>query len=537
VSPSPAATTPTVERFLWPSLLVAAAASALVFFWLLSQRLTYPNELEWMEGAMVDHAARIATGQPLYCAPGVEHVPFLYSPLLFWLGGLGIKLGLPGLLALRAIAAATSLGTALLLGYWVRKETQRVVPGLVASGLFLAGYGWLFWWFDLARNDGLFLLLTLGTAYQLRHGGHRRWLLAALLATGAVLAKQSALMWLPAIGIGILLYDWRCGLRFATAGSITVAAAVFGLHLGSDGWSTFYLFEMPRYHGVEGSRKLGFWTEDVLPMLPLLVLGLAGFVWRCLDREPRAALYLAAIGSGGLLCSWLSRLHVGGFDNVMMYGFAGACLLGAIAAVQPLGAPPWRTLTATSMLGLQFIVLGIIAWNRQPMQTAIPSPQHAKSHAELHAYLHQVNGPVFLPGHGGMTRSHGKPASAHGQAIFDLLQALPRMATGELDVAAILDTPRLQSLPGKTGTALLAFRDDVMAALLQQRLGAIVLDAQLGPSFEQLFLFGIAGADGQLGTADDRYRRRAGPLMENGPALNPLIGFAAHSPYALEAVR
>jgi hypothetical protein len=537
VSPMAATAFPKSERLLWPALLVTAGAATLLFFWLLSQRLTYPHELEWMEGAMVDHAARIADGQPLYCAPGVEHVPFLYAPLLFWLGGLGMKLGLPGLLALRLIAAACSVGTALLLGHWVRKETQRVIPGLVACGLFLGGYGWLFWWYDLARNDGLFLLLTLGTAFQLRHGGRSRWLSAAMLATLAVLAKQSALMWLPAIGVGALLHDWRCGLRFAIAGSLGVIVAVGALHLGSDGWSTFYLFEMPRHHGIEGSRKIGFWTEDVLPMLPLLGLGLMGFIWRCQAGEHQSALYLAAVGSGGLLCSWLSRLHVGGFDNVMMYGFAGACLLGSIAAVQPAGMPRWRTLTAGMLLGGQFLLLGYLAWNRQPMRTALPSSQHAESHVDLHVYLQQVQGHVFLPGHGGMTRRHGKPASAHGQAVFDLLQALPRTPTGELELAAILDTPRLQQLPGKTGLALLAFRDDVMAALLQQRLGAIVLDAQLGPAFEQLFVFGVAGPDGQPGTPDDRYRRRAESLVKNGPALNPLIGFVVHSPYALEAVR
>jgi hypothetical protein len=116
-------------------------------------------------------------------------------------------------------------------------------------------------------------------------------------------------------------------------------------------------------------------------------------------------------------------------------------------------------------------------------------------------------------------------------------QPAPQIDAGGHQLAAILDTQRLQSLPGKTGTALLAFRDDVMAALLHQRLGAIVLGAQLGPALEQLFFFGVAGPDGQPGTPDDRYRRRAEPLIQNGPTLNPLIGYVVHSPYALEAVR
>ena len=64
-----------------------------------------------------------------------------------------------------------------------------------------------------------------------------------------------------------------------------------------------------------------------------------------------------------------------------------------------------------------------------------------------------------------------------------------------------------------------------------------LLDKQIGEQFEVLFLFGLAGPDGKPGTPDDLYRRRPGPLLTNGPALNPLIGFVANSPYALEATR
>ena len=72
-------------------------------------------------------------------------------------------------------------------------------------------------------------------------------------------------------------------------------------------------------------------------------------------------------------------------------------------------------------------------------------------------------------------------------------------------------------------------------ALLSQRYSAIVLDEQIGKEFQYLFLIGLAGPNGQLGTADDTYRRRAEPLLRDGPALNPLVGFTVHSPYALEA--
>ena len=531
---SPTESTLTASRALWGASLALAALSTIAFFLLTSQRLAYPFELEWMEGAMVDHASRIANGLPLYCAPTPEHVPFLYAPLLFWIAGLAMKLGVPGLLAVRLIASVATVGTAMLVGHWVRKETGRFAPALAATGLFFAGYGWLFWWYDLARNDSLFLLSTLGCAYALRHGGPRRWLFAGVLAAIAVLAKQSAVMWLPAIGVGALLHDWKNALRFGITGIAAIALSLGVLHLTSDGWSTFYLFEMPRHHGIEGSRKLGFWTEDLLPMLPLVALAGLGCVTRCRGGEWRSALFLAAIGSGGLVTSWFSRMHVGGFDNVMMYGFAAACVLGPAAVI---GAGNITRIVVPSLVVLQFVVLGAIAWHRDPYVTALPSAAHQQAHEELLAYVKAQPRDVLILGHGGISASAGKATGAHGQAIFDLFQVLPKRAEGGLDLEVLGDSARLAQLPSKSNEALTSFRDGLMQALLQQRYSSIVLDKQIGEQFEVLFLFGLAGPDGKPGTPDDLYRRRPGPLLTNGPALNPLIGFVANSPYALEATR
>ncbi|MCK5943160.1 MAG: glycosyltransferase family 39 protein, partial [Planctomycetes bacterium] len=361
------ATTQPTGRLLhlpWWLLLALSAAAVTWFAYAVSQRLYYPHELEWMEGALADHAARVYDGLPIYCEPTPEHVPFLYAPLLFWLGAVGMSVGIDGIVALRLVALGFTVLTALLIGHWVRIETRRFAPGLVTAGLFVAGYGWLAWWYDLARNDSLFVFLTLATTYYLRHGASRRWLWAGLLATLALLAKQSALMWLPAVGVGCLWWDWRVAWKFGVTCVAAMTVAVATMHLGTDGWSTFWLFEMPNHHGWVGDRKLGFWTEDLVPMYPLLALGLFGFVSHVREHAG-AALYLAAFECGGLATSYLSRMHVGGFDNVMMYGFAAACVLGGVAAGR-LSAddPAWRRWLGPALLLVQFGWLGHEAWQR-----------------------------------------------------------------------------------------------------------------------------------------------------------------------------
>jgi hypothetical protein len=519
-------------RALWWLLLAASAAATLLFLFGVGQRLFYPFEVEWMEGALVDHASRIAEGLPLYCQPGPHHVPFLYAPLPFWLGGAAMAAGIDGLFAMRAIATASSIGAAMMIGHWVRRETGRVVPGLVASGMFFAGYGWLAWWYDLARNDMPFVLLCVATAYVQRHGGRHRWLPAALLATAAFLTKQSALMWLPAVGIGALCHDRRSALRFGTASAAGIVAAVGLMHVASDGWSTFFLFEMPRHHGWDLAFVRLFWTIDMLPMLPMLALGIAGFAaqWRAGRRGE--ALYLAAFGCGGIATSWFSRLHVGGFDNVLMYGFTAACVLGPTAVAR--AERPRLRAGGALLLLVQFVWLGVLAVQRDPGATLVPSDAHRRAHEELAAFVARQPGPVWIPGHGGISHRAGKGTGAHGQAIFDLMQLLPRDEGGLLDLEALTDHGRLSQLSPRAREAVLGFRERAIAALRDREFAAVVLDDLIAGPFTTLFGMGLAGPDGVPDTADDPYVQHRDLLTEPA-AIAPLLGYPVHSPYALTA--
>lgn len=507
------------SRCLVALSLGLGALAVLAFVFALCQRLPYPHELEWMEGAMVDHASRIANGLPLYCAPGPEHVPFLYAPLFFWIGGLVMALGGDGLLALRLVSALSSIGTALLIGHHVRRETRNVAFGLVAASLFVAGYGWLAWWYDLARNDALFVLLIVSCCHVLRHGGARRWILAAGLGTAAFLAKQTALMWLPAIAVGAAFLDWRLALRFVGATATGIGIAVGAMHFASDGWSTFWLFEMPRHHGWVGEQKLGFWIHHVPTIAPLLLLALLGFVADCRAGRWRTALFLAAFASGGLVASWLSLLHVGGFDNVLVYAFAGACVVGPIAAANARLA----TFVGPLLLVVQFVLLGHAAWQRGPLHTLLPQPAHRRAHDELLEFVQARSGPVWIPAHGGISARTGHGSFAHGQAIFDLLQVLPRAANGMFDIDALVDRRRLDALSPRAREAVTGFFDRTTAALRERRFAAIVVDQFAGAdAFRYLF-----------GSALDGYERSSSPLLREPPALRPPIGYDVHSPYAL----
>ena len=515
------------HRASWWLLLGVAGVAAAGFVFAVTQRLVYPHDLEWMEGALADQAWRVANGLPLYVEPGPEYVPLLYAPLLSWLGALGILAGLDGIFALRLVAVLSTAACAAVIARWVRIETQRALPGAVAAGVFVAGYGWLAWWYDLARTDSLFVAGCLSAAFVLRHGSGRRWLLAAGLATAAVLAKQTAVVWLLLVGAGVLGQDWRTALRYLAAWGGAVSIAGGALHLASDGWSTFYLLTMPAHHGVGSDRGLAFWTEDLVPVYPLLLLAAFLLVSHCRHRRWRDALPLAGFVAGGLAASWLSRLHLGGFDNVMMYGLAGLAVVGPISA-----ASPALRQVGPLLLLVQFGLFANAAYQRDPTRTLLPSSAHRRAHDELAAFVAAQTGPVWLLSHGYVGVRAQRGSGAHGQAMLDVFGMLPPDAHGIPDFTALVERGKLATLLPRARLALTGLVDDTIAALRERRYAALVFEGVAEQAFVSIFGAGLAGDDGRLGTADDTYLRQEQPLLTEPTALQALVGCAVHSPQA-----
>ena len=286
---------------------------------------------------------------------------------------------------------------------------------------------------------------------------------------------------------------------------------------------------MPSLHGVVGDRKLGFWTEDLLPMAPIVLLGSIGFVRR-VRSEAGAALYLAAVGSGGLIASYLSRMHVGGFDNVMMYGFAGGCVLAGVAAANP--AKSLRT-AAPALLLAQFAWLGYAAYARGAA-TLFPSAAHARAHDQLRDVVRAQDGPVWIPGHGHIAYREGKGTGAHGQAIFDILILAPKLPNGMIDRAALTDPAKLTHLPKRAQLAIQKMMEQCTRALAERSFSAVIIDEDGANEFTVLFAAGLVGADELLGTDDDPYSRAAGYAVKDPGAIRPLVGRVMHSPYVIQ---
>lgn len=390
-------------------------------------RIAYPYDLEWMEGGMLEHVARVLRGQPLYVPPSVEFTPYIYSPLYSYVAALFAKLFGLRLLALRMVSLIASVGILWLIAVLAHGRTRSRLGALVAAGLFAALFERAGAFFDLARVDSLALFFVLLAIWMLL-ASERRDVAAGVLLAAAFFTKQSTL--LVAIPVA-LARTWslrgprrlRCIASFVALG----AAGTVSLHLRTQGWSTYYIFSLPASHAWVPALWVRYWSEDLFKVVPIAMAALV-FLFAGRPGMPAASLVERTAVLGSLLESWLSRLHEYGATNVLMPAYA--CLawqtgvaLGWLNRAAPASAT--RRLAGWACL-VQLALLWFPAWRQ------VPTAADRAAGAALVARLAAIPGPVLIPCHPHLARLAGKATYAQQMALVDVMRGQPRRVADAL---------------------------------------------------------------------------------------------------------
>ena len=422
--------------------IVAGAYVALLIV-LVGLRVGYPFELEWLEGAMVDHVRTILSGAPLYAKPSLAFIPLTYTPLYFYVAAAVAKLTGVGFLPLRVISIAASAGVLVVLYRLAARETGDASAGMVAAGLFAAMYGWTDGWLDLARNDSLFLLLALIAIYILRwYTTPGAYVGAGLLMVLSFLVKQTGLI----VAVPLALFcAWRGRLAFAC-----FAGTVATMGLGStvlldrmfDGWYLYYIRDVPAQHPLALEMLWGFWRFDVLRPLPLAFLASAGYLAALIRYPNRDAALFYVLATAGLFGgAWASRLHSLSYVNVALPAYAALSLLFAtlvyhrrfaVDLVGPARLPAAQCVLYAAAL-TQLLRLGYLP-NR-----LVPTEQDVAAGRSLLNGVASEQGEPFLPFHGYLPTLVGKASHAHAVVIADVIRGdtgeAGKALAGELDRA------------------------------------------------------------------------------------------------------
>ncbi|HYM79913.1 MAG TPA: glycosyltransferase family 39 protein [Candidatus Limnocylindria bacterium] len=421
-------------------------------------RMSYPFQLEWLEGLALDHVYRVAHGQPLYVQPTLSFVPFNYAPLYFYLAALPFHLFGEGFGALRLVSFLASLGIMGLLFGLVRGATGDSRAGLLSACLFAATYRLGGAWFDVGRADSLQLLLLLGAVATLQfdRAPMRSSIAGGVLLGLSFLAKQSALVAAGPILLYYLIADRR--RFFALAG--TFAAVVVGTTLGFDaltgGWYSYFVFGAAGRLRPEPGMIPWFWIRDVAgPLGVALWIGLSHFALGPTGSARSRLGPEAAAVAGLLLCSWWLRMYPGGYDNVLMTGYAAIALgfgLGWHAIVKRCEQAPPPLRHALLFLLQAAVLVQFVALVYDP-RAQIPTSADRVAGEGLVQMLERAPAEVLIPCHGYLARRAGKGPSFHEGAFMDVVKA------GR----------------GETGARLL---DELRGALRARRYQVLVLDTR-----------------------------------------------------------
>lgn len=400
---------PAYGAWLQGVLIALALASVMATIVVACLRITYPFELEWLEGGLLDHVIWIRNGNSLYCPPTFDHIPYLYNPLFFYLTAGVMEFTGEGFFAVRLVPLVSTCVSYMLIFVIVRRHTSSAGLGMIATGLYAASYGWCGSLFDIGRIDPLVTVCLLGAVYCATRTPRLRWfVVSSVLMFLALYTKQSALATIVGILVGMIFVDRRAGI---------IASMVFGLLTGiavgiesfaSDGWYLFYVYDIPKSAGIRDNVfgyfvMYEFWI--VAPMALLLVAALGSSLKQRTGRD--IPIYSAVFTT--LIGCIASSAHPAASMNTWVLG---AAFLAVVTCLHRPGIV--RYVLILTQFGL-FATLHPFAF--------LPTQQDLDAGRRVLERIEAIEGPVFIPFHGGLGAMAGKRRWAHLQALIDIVES------------------------------------------------------------------------------------------------------------------
>jgi hypothetical protein len=274
----------------------------------------------------------------------------------------------------------------------------------------------------VGRVDSLWLALLLLAMHRIRFGRTAlSQATAGALLCLAFFTKQVAVVAVAGFALHHLLWRRRHApaLLGAAAGGIVAGTLLMDRLTG--GWHTWHVF---RRHGLLPHRFVTFWGVDVLPLLPVAVLGAIFLLTRRgQDRERQRfyATFAAVMVGAGLF----GRMISGAYLNALLPACAGLALLLGLALHEAWARLPTgerRAPLETLLLGAVLVQLVMLA---SDPRAQLPTAADRQAGERLTARLAGLGPSVVVPSHPYLAARASGHAHAHAMAIADLLHLAP----------------------------------------------------------------------------------------------------------------
>ena len=414
-------------------MLAFGATLAAFFAYVVVQRFRHSVELEWMTGSILDHVERVTEGKPLYAAPSADWIPFLYPPLYYWLSALVARVTSIAV-ACRIVSIASTLASAALIARIAHSLGARRFWIGAALACFFGAYSYSGYWYDIERCDMLVVaLLLFGTWLAVSRTSPTSTALAGFVVGLAFFAKQPAFFFLLFGALAFLaLRAWRRAIAFAFGGILGIGPLFLYLHQSTGGWFDYYCVAVPGAHGLLLKLITVFFVTDLSNAFVLtaatfaFVIAIARDVvraWRtggAIEPPPPHVIF-AFMLAAAFVASASSRMHFGGWPNVLVYFSSFACVAVALVgtrfedAVKDDGAR--RVTEAILATG---VLLQLVHFAYDPGDVSPDSGDvSAREAFEARVRRLEARGPVLLTPRGHVT----SPRHFHAAALQDVLRA------------------------------------------------------------------------------------------------------------------
>jgi hypothetical protein len=489
-------------------------------------RLSYPLDLEWMEGGTLTHALRLGRGQPLYAEPSVDFVSFLYTPLypavlsaLSRIFGLSYTLGRA--VSILAFSGALAFLVASVRGIAEEFESEELravatTAGLLGAATVCLAFPFCGAFYDLVRCDSLWLFFVSAGLYSCSPGrSTSQIMLGAVLLVLGFFTKQTAAPFMVAAACSVAVTTGiKRGLVFSAVvfGSTTTAILV-GQYL-TDGWQWIYIY---RLHQSHETALATIWPETPRVLFDygfmlLVPIGACflGVVIRL--KLSQRLLHWAFMAATGLATAAVASATHGAYDNAYIPAVYFVALLSAACTVElpalaaghgvRAGGAVWSigeghrswlgSLRICSLLGLGVLSAhAMIRW--QDPSSLVPNQRDRADARRLLAYLSEQGPEIFVPCHPFYSVLAGGRGHLHMIGVSDVFSSPRTTITDPATDAAIKDR----------------FRRSVTSSFRSKRWKMVIQDDCPNPP-----LFGL-----------NKYYRLVEDLAQSGRAPRSLSGY------------
>lgn len=383
-------------------------------------RLQYPYQLEWMEGGEVEHIQRLLEGKKIYCEPSMEFIPYIYTPFYYYIGVVLSILAEPSLIMMRLVSIASFLLSLFFIYKMVFLVTSDKFWSLIGSGIFLLSYSNTGFWYDIARVDttaNLFLIISLYFLVK-ANSNKWNWVVSSIFSFLAFYTKQTYLLVTVFLIISLFLKNKKLAWHYSSLYFGLVAITTLIETVQSGGWYIFWNFYFPSLHHWIWERAITFWTIDILPFYSIALASIFAYLIISFNNSVKERdYYFYALFIGCFITSYLSRLHYGGYLNVLIPFVASMSVLFPIS-MSSLG----KMLHAQKDVGLiilVFLSVQIFLLLNNPIHS-VPTLKDKDAVERMFNFAKNAGGDVYLMGYNFVQKQFGLNSYPHYVLLNDI---------------------------------------------------------------------------------------------------------------------